>query len=45
MSDEEVERVFIRFRWSDNKGKPYCARCGCTTVYGSRRKGAREAGG
>ena len=39
MSDEEAERVFIRLRWSDNGGKPYCPKCGCTTVYGSRRKG------
>jgi transposase-like protein len=40
MSDEEVERVFIRLRWASNDGKAYCPRCGCTTVYGSRRKGA-----
>jgi transposase-like protein len=40
MSDEEVERVFIRLRWASNEGKPYCPRCGCTIVYGSRRKGA-----
>src|SRR6202048_18974 len=40
MSDEEVERVFIRLRWASNEGKPYCPHCGCTTVYGSRRKGA-----
>src|SRR3954471_6239472 len=39
MSDEEAERVFIRLRWSDNDGKPYCPKCGCTTVYASRRKG------
>ena len=40
MSDEEAERVFIRLRWASNEGKPYCPRCGCTIVYGSRRKGA-----
>jgi transposase-like protein len=40
MSDEEAEQVFIRLRWADNDGKPYCPRCGCATVYGSRRKGA-----
>jgi transposase-like protein len=39
MSDEAAEQVFIRLRWSDNGGKPYCPKCGCTTVYGSRRKG------
>jgi transposase-like protein len=39
MSDEEAEGVFIRLRWQDNDGKPYCPRCGCATVYGSRRKG------
>ena len=39
MSDEEAERVFIRLRWQDNGGQPYCPRCGATTVYGSRRKG------
>src|SRR4051795_11702059 len=39
MSDEEAEQVFIRLRWSDNGGKPYCPKCGCVTVYGSRRKG------
>jgi transposase-like protein len=39
MSDEEVERVFIRLRWSDNKGEPYCPHCGCSTVYACRRPG------
>jgi transposase-like protein len=38
MSDEEAERVFIRLRWLDNSGAPYCPKCGCTIVYGSRRK-------
>src|ERR1700730_15879833 len=40
MGDEEVERVFIRLRWADNKGEPYCPHCGCLTVYGSRRRSA-----
>jgi transposase-like protein len=40
MSDEEAERVFIRLRWADNKGEPFCPHCGCLTVYGSRRRGA-----
>jgi transposase-like protein len=40
MSDSEVERTFIRLRWSDNNHEPYCPKCGCTTVYGSRRNGS-----
>src|SRR5689334_1149609 len=39
MSDEEAERVFIRLRWQDNDGQTYCPKCGCTTVWQSRRKG------
>src|SRR4051794_520528 len=39
MSDEEAEKVFIRLRWASNEGKPFCPKCGCVTVYGSRRKG------
>ncbi len=39
MGDEEVERVFIRLRWSDNNGDPYCPHCGCATVYACRRPG------
>jgi transposase-like protein len=37
MSDKEAERVFIRLRWSDNKGEPYCPHCGCPIVYSCRR--------
>jgi transposase-like protein len=37
MSDEQVERVFIRLRWADNKGEAYCPHCGCPTVYMARR--------
>src|SRR5712672_4351325 len=37
MSDEEAERVFVRLRWSDNKGEPYCPHCGCPIVYSCRR--------
>ena len=40
MSDEEVERVFIRLRWQDNSHAPYCPRCGGTKIYTSRRNGA-----
>src|ERR1700746_792529 len=39
MSEEEVERVFVRLRWADNKGDPYCPHCGCPTVYACRRPG------
>jgi hypothetical protein len=37
MSDEEVERVFIRLRWASNSGEAYCPHCGCMTVYMARR--------
>jgi transposase-like protein len=40
MTEEEVERVFIRLRWQDNNSEPYCPRCGGTKIYTSRRKGA-----
>jgi transposase-like protein len=40
MSDSEVETTFSRLRWSDNNHEPYCPKCGCTTVYASRRNGA-----
>jgi transposase-like protein len=39
MSDEEVERVFIRLRWADNQGEPFCPHCGCPTVWACRRPG------
>src|SRR2546430_9604729 len=39
MSEEEVEQVFIRLRWSDNDGNAYCPHCGCTIVYACRRPG------
>ena len=37
MSDEDVERVFIRLRWADNGGNAYCPHCGGATVYMARR--------
>src|SRR5947207_4361712 len=40
MSDGDVERVFIRLRWSDNDNLPHCPKCGCATVYGGRRRGS-----
>jgi transposase-like protein len=39
MSDEQVERIFIRLRWADNKGEPYCPHCSCPTVWACRRPG------
>jgi len=43
MSDSEVERVFIRLRWQDNGGEPYCPRCGAFGLYAQRRaNGARR---
>jgi transposase-like protein len=39
MTDEEVERVFIRLRWASYKGEPYCPHCGCTIVWACRRPG------
>jgi len=33
LSDEEATSLFAQLRWSDNEGKPYCPRCGCTTIY------------
>jgi transposase-like protein len=32
MSEEEAREAFKAIRWSDNKGQPYCARCGCASV-------------
>jgi transposase-like protein len=29
--------VFVRLRWADNKGEPFCPHCGCPTVYACRR--------
>lgn len=37
MRDSEVEEMFAKIRWANNKGEPYCSRCGCTTVYDCRR--------
>lgn len=33
MSEEEARQAFQAIRWSDNKGEPYCPKCGCTTAY------------
>jgi transposase-like protein len=32
MSEEEARKTFQAIRWSDNEGKPYCAKCGCADV-------------
>ena len=37
MTDSEVEEMFKKIRFADNNGEPYCARCGCVTVYDCRR--------
>ena len=37
MSDEEAEAMFLKIRFWQNKGEPFCPRCGCTTVYDCRR--------
>src|SRR6201998_237844 len=39
MSEGKVERVFIRLRWADNQGEPYCVHCGCPIVWVCRRPG------
>lgn len=33
MSDEEAHEAFQNIRWQDNKGEPYCPKCGCVGVY------------
>jgi transposase-like protein len=33
MSDEEAREAFKAIRWSDNKGAPFCPKCGCATVH------------
>lgn len=33
MSDKEANEAFRRIRWHSTDGKPYCSRCGCTTLY------------
>ncbi len=35
--------MFIRLRWSDKNGEPYCPHCGCLTVYDCRRPNGRSA--
>jgi hypothetical protein len=42
MSDEEVERTFIRLRWQNNNGDPHCPHCGCSIVYACRRPGRAQ---
>src|SRR5579885_3675011 len=38
MSDEEALEAFKLIRWSDNKGQPYCPRCGCASVCAYRTR-------
>src|SRR6185437_14746687 len=38
MSDEEARETFKAIRWSDNKGEPFCPKCGCASVYGIKSR-------
>jgi transposase-like protein len=38
MTEEEARAAFQAVRWSDNKGKPYCPRCGCVDLYGYKAR-------
>jgi transposase-like protein len=33
MTEEEAQAAFKVLRWADNKGEPYCPKCGCVAVY------------
>jgi len=33
MSDAEAREAFGRIRWHEQKGKPFCSRCGCVELY------------
>jgi ribosomal protein L37AE/L43A len=33
MSDGEAREMFKAIRWSENKGEPFCPKCGCATVH------------
>src|SRR5579863_10351788 len=33
MSEEEAREAFQRIRWADNKGEPFCPKCGCAATY------------
>jgi len=33
MSEEEAREAFQRIRWADNKGEPFCPKCGCAAIY------------
>jgi transposase-like protein len=38
LSDQEAYDQFKAIRWSENDGKPFCPKCGCTTIYESRTR-------
>lgn len=38
MSEEEARDTFIRLRWSDNGGEPYCPHCGCAAFYAYKNR-------
>jgi ISXO2-like transposase domain/Transposase zinc-ribbon domain len=33
MSEEEAVDAFVRLRWAETDGEPYCPYCGCAVVY------------
>jgi transposase-like protein len=33
LSDQEAYDTFKDIRWADNKGEPYCGKCGCADLY------------
>ncbi len=33
MTDEKALEAFKLIRWSDNRGEPYCPKCGCVSIY------------
>jgi ISXO2-like transposase domain/Transposase zinc-ribbon domain len=45
MSDDEARATFLRLRWSDNEGQPYCPQCGCATVYALKARPVWKCGG
>lgn len=38
MSDKEAFETFKQVRWVDNRGEPFCPRCGCVAIYVYKRR-------
>jgi len=38
MSEEEARATFQAIRWADNKGEPYCPKCGCASLYACKSR-------